>query len=175
MTFFFLGRCDDRISPQWLGHAEPILYAIEEINKNKSLLPNFTLGYDIRDVCTNEIIAARYAYQFATASTMNCKTVKCISNQNCFCIVNGSSVDEEFLFKNYSTTYPVVAIVGKMSSRVAIPLANFLQAVRIPFMGTSATSEELSLPVYNSILRTIPPDVNQAKAFADFIERFGWR
>lgn len=91
------------------------------------------------------------------------------------CMINGSSENEEFSFKNYSTTYPVVAIVGKMSSKVAIPLANFLQAVKIPFMGTSATSEELSLPVYNNILRTIPPDNNQAKALADFIERFGWR
>ncbi|XP_031575453.1 extracellular calcium-sensing receptor-like [Actinia tenebrosa] len=168
-------RCHDKVSPQWLGHAEAILYAIEEINKDKLLLPNFTLGYDIRDICTSEINAARYAYQFATASTMNCKEVRCISNHSCFCIVNGSSVDKECLFKNYSTTSPVVAIVGKMSSGVAIPMANFLQAVRIPLMGTSATSEELSMPVYNNILRTIPSDINQARVFADFIERFGWR
>ena len=147
-----------------------MIYAIEEINKDNVLLPNVTLGYDIRDLCRSAIMTAKHAYQFAAASTINCKALRCIPNHKCICDVNKTSSG-----KNYSSTYPVIAIVGALPSRVAIPLANFLQAVQIPYVGAGATSEELSSSTYGSFYRTVPSDANQAKAVADIIDRFGWR
>ncbi|XP_031575486.1 extracellular calcium-sensing receptor-like isoform X2 [Actinia tenebrosa] len=152
-----------------------MVYAIDKINKDDSILPNVTLGYDIRDFCQDPVIATGHGYEFAIASTMNCQLVHCYSDYHCYCHVNGSSVHNEHLGKNYSTTYPVAAIVGALTSRAAIPLANFLQSVQIPLIDSAATSEELSSSMYGSFFRTIPPDVNQAKAIADIIEHFGWR
>jgi hypothetical protein len=170
----FLFRCEI-FYPPGLGQVEAIVYTIDEINKNDSILPNFTLGYDVRDFCLDTIIAAKHTYQFAIATNMNCKTVKCISDYQCICFFNESSVHEEVSGKNYSTNYPVVGVVGALLSRVAIPLANFFQAVKIPLIDWSATSEELSSSIYESFFRTVPSDVNQAKAFADIIDHFGWR
>ena len=38
---------------QW---AEAMLFAIDTVNSNESLLPNITLGFDIRDTCYSENI-----------------------------------------------------------------------------------------------------------------------
>lgn len=172
IPFFF--RCGT-FYPPGLGRAEAMVYAIEKINKNDSLLPNVTIGYDIRDFCQDPVIATGHGYEFALASTMNCQTVDCTSDYQCLCYVNSTSVNNQHLGKGYITTYPVAAIVGALTSRAAIPLANFLQSVQIPIIDSAATSEELSSSIYGSFFRTIPPDVNQAKAIADIIEHFDWR
>jgi metabotropic glutamate receptor 6/7/8 len=170
----FSSRCGI-FYPPGLGRVEAMVFAVEQINKNDSILQNITLGYDIRDFCQDPVTAAGYGYQFAIASNMDCETVKCTWDNQCVCYVNGSSVHEKHPGKDYSTTFPVAAIVGALTSSAAIPLANFLQAVRIPLIDSSATSEELSSSIFHSFFRTIPPDVNQAKAIADIIEHFNWR
>ena len=151
-----------------------MLYAIDQVNKNSSVLSSIKLGYDIRDYCQNPVITAKHGYEFAIASTMNCSSVSCSADNRCFCNTGPkAAVDQPE--KNYSTTYPIAAIVGTLSSRAAIPLANFLAAVKIPLIDTYATSEELSLPFFKSFFRTIPSDINQAKVVADIIDHFGWR
>ena len=167
----FFCRCG--VFPTTPGSVEAIIFAIEEINKDKDLLPNVTLGYDIRDVCGDAVITAKQAFEFATAATMNCKSVRCTSNHRCIC--NDTETSSNKNFERGRSTYPVIAIAGMVPSRVAIPLANFLQAVRIPFVESTSTSEELSSPMYGSFFRTIPSDANQAKTFADIIEHYGWR
>ena len=42
-----------------LGHVEAIIFAIESINNNPVLLPNVTLGYDIRNYCFSTNIAVK--------------------------------------------------------------------------------------------------------------------
>ena len=34
-----------------LGYAEATIFTIEKINKNSAILPNVTIGYDLRDYC----------------------------------------------------------------------------------------------------------------------------
>ena len=36
---------------------EAMLYAIDSVNSDPNLLPNLTLGYDIRDTCKRENVA----------------------------------------------------------------------------------------------------------------------
>ena len=42
------GRCGDIRRDQWV---EAMLFAIDSVNANETLLPNITLGFDIRDTC----------------------------------------------------------------------------------------------------------------------------
>ncbi|XP_032234646.1 extracellular calcium-sensing receptor [Nematostella vectensis] len=155
-----------------LGRVQAMIYAVNKINADPHILPpNVTLGLDIRDFCQDPIKAARHAYIFALASNLNCACVKCTPDQRCTCITYGTCEAS----MNESVSYPIAAIVGALTSRAALPLANFLQAVRIPLVDASATSEELSSPLYKTFFRTIPPDVNQAKAVADIIDLYQWR
>lgn len=155
--------------PQGLGRVEAMLYAIYKINNNTEILPHINLGYDIRDFCQDPVMATRHGYEFTIASKMDCKNIYCSRDYRCSC-ANGTIGENVTM-----TTKPVAAIVGALTSRAAIPLANFLEAVKMPLIDSAATSEELSSPLYNSFFRTIPSDVNQAKAIADIIDYFGWR
>ncbi|KXJ17883.1 Metabotropic glutamate receptor 8 [Exaiptasia diaphana] len=147
-----------------------MLYAIQQVNNNTNLLKGIKLGYDIRDFCQDPVRAAKHAWEFAIASKMaDCGNVSCSSDGQCQCQKTSNKNN------SYTMTKPVAAIVGALTSRAAIPLANFLQAVRIPLIDSAATSEELSSPLYDSFFRTIPSDVNQAKAIADIIDHFQWR
>ena len=41
---------------------EDIILTVERINNDRDLLPNVTLGYDIRDYCSNPGLAVKHAY-----------------------------------------------------------------------------------------------------------------
>ena len=43
---------------------EAFLFAIDEINQNKTLLPGVKLGYDIRDTCNSQQVAKIHALDF---------------------------------------------------------------------------------------------------------------
>ena len=43
---------------------EAMLFAIDRINNDMSLLPNLTIGYDVRDSCNSEIIGFDKAWDF---------------------------------------------------------------------------------------------------------------
>ncbi|XP_022790396.1 extracellular calcium-sensing receptor-like [Stylophora pistillata] len=57
------GRCGN-VYPTGFAHVEAMIYAIDKINANRSLLPNTTLGYDIRAYCTNNENLMEQAYAF---------------------------------------------------------------------------------------------------------------
>ena len=45
--------------PVGLGHTEAMIFVIEQINSDTSVLPNITLGFDIRDYCETVAIAVK--------------------------------------------------------------------------------------------------------------------
>ena len=140
-------RCGDLFT-MGLGHAESMIFAIENINSNPNLLPNVMLGYDIRDYCESTALAMQITYDFVSNANPVAKTTKVGAK-------------------------PISALVGPYNSASAILVGGLLQVANISAISL-ATSVELSSRLYKDFFRTVPPDNWQAKVMADIIELFNW-
>ena len=145
-------HCGD-FNPAGLGRVEAMIFAIENVNKNPNLLPNVTIGYDIRNYCGSMAIAMKIAYDFVSHSKANCSVI------------------------SYTTKVrpkPISALTGLIYSGSAVLVGSLLQVANIPAISPDATSVELSSQLYKDFFRTVPPDNWQAKVMADIIEFFNW-
>ena len=154
------GHCGE-LYPVGLGHAEAMIFAIKSINKNPNLLPNVSLGYDIRDFCESTALAMQITYDFVRASDL----VDIVDSN-----VNSSTIDNTTKVRSK----PISALVGPATSSSAVLVGSLLQVSNIPAVSPSATSVELSSRLYKDFFRTVPPDNWQATVMADIIELFNW-
>ena len=138
-----------------LGHVEAMLFAIERINNDSSILPNVTIGYDIRDYCENAGMAMTMAYDLVKNIDPHCQPA---GKDN----------------TNDSSLSPVVALIGPHDSISAVLVGSLLQVHGIIAISPTATSHELSSKMYQHFFRTVPSDTWQAKVMADIIEHFNW-
>ena len=140
-------------NPAGLGRVEAMIFAIENVNNNPNLLPNVTIGYDIRNYCGSIDLAMKIAYDFVSHSKANSSVI------------------------SYTTkvrSKPISALIGPIYSGSAVLVGSLLQIANIPAISPSATSVELSSQLYKDFFRTVPPDNWQAKVMADIIELFNW-
>ncbi|XP_028274873.1 extracellular calcium-sensing receptor-like [Parambassis ranga] len=127
-----------------------MIFAIEEINKSKFLLPNVSIGYRIYDNC---------------ASTLS-------SMRAVMALMNG---DEWTLGKRCFGQSAVHAIIGESESSSTIVLSRTTGPFKIPVISHSATCECLSnRKEYPSFFRTIASDLYQSRALAQLVKHFGW-
>ncbi|KAB5574661.1 hypothetical protein PHYPO_G00211560 [Pangasianodon hypophthalmus] len=141
----YLESCSEfQESPvQW---AQAVVFAVEEINRNPSLLPGVRLGYRIMDTCT------RYPHSLRAVMSM-------ISGGNGTC----------------ETTRPAKLIIGDSASTQCIILSRVLSPLRVPMISYLATCVCLSnRREYPNFFRTIPSDMYQARTMAQMAKRFGW-
>ena len=149
------------ISTTGLGYAEATIFAIEKINKNSTILPNVTIGYDLRDYCESNARAMKIAYDFmCDGDPVH------MSNQTISTSPTG--------YVKETKTKTISALVGPFDSASAVLVGSLLQVSDIPAISPTATSDELSSQMYKNIFRTVPPDNWQAKVMADIIELFNW-
>ena len=142
-----------------LGYAEATIFAIEKINKNSTILPNVTIGYDLRDYCWSNARAMKITYDFmCDGDPVH------MSNQN----ISTSPT------RYVKETKTISALLGPTESGSAVLVGSLLQVSDIPAISPSATSDELSSQMYKDFFRTVPPDRWQAKVMADIIELFNW-
>ena len=142
-----------------LGYAEATIFAIEKINKNSTILPNVTIGYDLRDYCFSNARAMKIAYDFmCDGDPVH------MSNQN----ISTSPT------RYVKETKTISALLGPTESGSAVLVGSLLQVSDIPAISPSVTSDELSSQMYKDFFRTVPPDRWQAKVMADIIELFNW-
>lgn len=73
----------NKFSSIGLGNAEAVIYVIESINKNSTLLPNVTIGYDLRDCCRSNALAMEIAYDFMRDSDPVCISTQDLSQWLC--------------------------------------------------------------------------------------------
>ncbi|KAL9964461.1 hypothetical protein ACROYT_G028107 [Oculina patagonica] len=138
------------LSVRRLDRALAMVFAIEKINNDSKLLPNITLGYDIRDYCENAQIAVRITYDLFKN--------KCFTNMT----------------QNKMRKKSTVALIGPEDSSTAVVTAGLLQAFNVSGISPSATSAGLSSNAYKNLYRTAPSDTFRAKALADIVEHFNW-
>ncbi|XP_067850654.1 extracellular calcium-sensing receptor-like [Heptranchias perlo] len=128
-----------------------MIFAIEEINQNKILLPNITLGYKIHDDCSSSAIASEAA----------------------LALVNG---EEELIdYPECRGSSNVAAIIGCDLSTSSIVTARTIGSFGIPMVSYFSTCACLSdKQEYPTFFRTIPSDNYQSKLLAELVKTFGW-
>ncbi|XP_031563061.1 uncharacterized protein LOC116298676 [Actinia tenebrosa] len=122
-----------------------MLFALDKINNDSSLLRNISLGTTIYDTCESSTIGADRAKDFIK-----------------YTLKEGDAA-------------PLVGVVGPFSSDVSIATAPLLRVFGIPQVSYGSTSATLSnKQVYGNFFRTVPSDHFQAKAIVDILRHFGW-
>ncbi|XP_049433448.1 extracellular calcium-sensing receptor-like [Epinephelus fuscoguttatus] len=133
---------------RWL---QAMIFAVEEINSNPDLLPNFTLGYLAADTCLAERTTLLAAMAMITGQEVH------LANSECGSV----------------PTVPV--IVGDARSSASIVVANTLGVFDVPMVSYLAScvclSDNRRYPLF---FRTMPSDAAQAWAMAELLHLMGW-
>ncbi|XP_019850962.1 PREDICTED: extracellular calcium-sensing receptor-like [Amphimedon queenslandica] len=154
------GKCVDAIiEHKSVENLEALLYAIDVINSDPNILPNLTLGYDIRDTCVSESVALDEAIDIIYSNGQ----------------IEIESCSAEFDNDTSLTETPVSAVIGAIISPVTISVASLFRLFKMPQVSFSSTSSILNnREFYPYFFRTIPPDNHQVQAMIDLILHFKW-
>ncbi|XP_074651721.1 metabotropic glutamate receptor 5-like [Tubulanus polymorphus] len=156
----FTRQCGDIWTQYGIHRIETFFMVIDEINASNDILPNITLGYDIRDSCWYSPIALENSIDFIKNSIASQETLNSNVSSNSSCGNRGQ---------------PIAALIGPGSSSVTIQVANLLQLFRVPQIGYSATSQDLSSrDFFEYFLRVVPSDAQQARALLDMVLNHNW-
>ncbi|XP_067897690.1 extracellular calcium-sensing receptor-like [Heterodontus francisci] len=130
---------------------QTMIFAIEEINESKTLLPNITLGYKIYDDCSSSAIASKAALALVNEHQELIEYPECKGSSN------------------------VAAIIGCDISTSSIAAARAIGSFGIPMVSYFSTCSCLSdKQEYPTFFRTIPSDDYQSKLLAELVKTFGW-
>ena len=143
--------CSENIYVEASDHVEAVLYSLDLINSDSNLLPNISIGYDIRDSCVNENIALEEILdQVLTENAQMCDNMQ-------------------------NDLVPVSTILGAAVSFVSVPVARILRLFRVPQISYSSTSILLSnREEFGYFYRTVPSDDQQIQVMIDLALHFGW-
>ena len=155
--------CGELKKEKGIHRLEAMLFALDRINNDPDLLPNITLGCEIRDSCWHSAVALEQSIEFIRDSLISSEEeeglVRC---------VDGSS-------SSFRSKKPIVGVIGPGSSSVAIQVQNLLQLFNIPQIAYSATSMDLSdKTLFKYFMRVVPSDAQQARAMVDIVKRYNW-
>lgn len=142
---------------------EAVVFAVDKINRDTSLLPNVQLGFALLDDCGRESTAAAQALRFLPRLPVK-KDPACQHNRkyNTY----GQKLDEY---------YDVVGIIGPLRSTSSVVVSTVLGPARLPQVSFLSTSDELSRKNNHPFfLRVVPPDAYQMRAILKFISLNGW-
>uniref|UniRef100_A0AAX7UM48 Metabotropic glutamate receptor 5 n=1 Tax=Astatotilapia calliptera TaxID=8154 RepID=A0AAX7UM48_ASTCA len=140
-----------------IQRVEAMMHTLDRINADPHILPNISLGCEIRDSCWHSAVALEQSIEFIRDSL--------VSSDEC---------------SDPSATpmrgkKPIVGLIGPGSSSVAIQVQNLLQLFNIPQIAYSATSMDLSdKSLYKYFMRVVPSDAQQARAMVDIVKRYNW-
>ncbi|XP_046428261.1 metabotropic glutamate receptor 7-like [Neodiprion fabricii] len=140
---------------------EAMLYALDELNTDSSILPNTTLGGLILDSCSSDTYALDQSMEFVRSyMNQDMSEYKCESGKP----------------PVYVPHKPVTGVIGASFSVVSIMVANILRLFKIPQLSYASTSTELSdKSRFEYFSRVVPPDNFQAQAMVEVVRRLGWK
>lgn len=141
--------------------SEAMVYAVDEITKEGTILQSVSLGYDIRDTCGNEQEGVSIASDFVYENTLKFDPRFVVTNS---CRAEVTTPKRQ----------PVIAVIGGLDSRVSVNVANVLQVEDVPQISYGASSAELVTAEFTSFFRTVPGDTFQSRAMAELIAHYQW-
>ena len=154
--------CGEIQADRGVQRLEAMLFAIDKINKDKSLLRDVKLGANIMDTCSRDTYALEQSLEYVRASLSSLDAGTYICADGSRAVPANSPV-------------PVVGVIGGSYSTVSIQVANLFRLFRIPQISYASTSAALSdKSRFDYFARTVPPDNFQAKAIADIVRSFNW-
>ncbi|KAM7398083.1 hypothetical protein PAMA_006112 [Pampus argenteus] len=147
-----------------IQRVEAMMHTLDRINADPTILPNITLGCEIRDSCWHSAVALEQSIEFIRDTLVSTEEEesqgKCTAEAGSL-LVQGKK--------------PIVGLIGPGSSSVAIQVQNLLQLFNIPQIAYSATSMDLSdKSLYKYFMRVVPSDMQQARAMVDIVKRYNW-
>ncbi len=156
--------CGDIREQYGIQRVEVMLQTLDKINNDDTILPNITLGCEIRDSCWYSSVALEQTLEFISDSIGLDSTNSAGTETNDQCVNPGAAVRK-----------PIVGVIGPGSSSVAIQVQNLLQLFSIPQVAYSATSKDLSdKTLFEYFLRVCPSDTLQAQAMVDIVRMYNW-
>uniref|UniRef100_A0A3P9IYF1 Metabotropic glutamate receptor 1 n=1 Tax=Oryzias latipes TaxID=8090 RepID=A0A3P9IYF1_ORYLA len=159
-------KCGEVREQYGIQRVEAMFHTLDRINADPNLLPNISLGCEIRDSCWHSSVALEQSIEFIRDSLISIRDDKDGSK---WCI-DGTPSNHPPPSKK-----PIAGVIGPGSSSVAIQVQNLLQLFNIPQIAYSATSIDLSdKTLYKYFLRVVPSDTLQARAMLDIVKRYNW-
>ncbi|XP_059800876.1 glutamate receptor, metabotropic 2a [Hypanus sabinus] len=141
---------------------EAMLFALDAINKDASILPGIKLGAHILDTCSKDTYALEQSLEFVRSSLTKVDETEYICPDGSYAIHD-------------DMTFAIAGVIGGSYSDVSIQVANLLRLFQIPQISYASTSAKLSDKTrYDYFARTVPPDFYQAKAMSDILRFFNW-
>ena len=140
-----------------LKKVEAMVYTIQQVNQNSTLLPNITLGFEIHDTCSYNAVTLGECLNFIPSSR---ESDSCCEYDNTTCPGDKP---------------PIIGVVGAQRSSSSVQAAILLGLYHIPQVSYLSTSDELSNNLrYPYFLRTVGPDSYQVSAVVDILLHYQW-
>uniref|UniRef100_A0A4W4DTN5 Metabotropic glutamate receptor 5 n=1 Tax=Electrophorus electricus TaxID=8005 RepID=A0A4W4DTN5_ELEEL len=151
-----------------IQRVEAMMHTLDRINADPNILPNITLGCEIRDSCWHSAVALEQSIEFIRDSLVAADDAdEARGGGGTRCADPGATP--------MKGKKPIVGLIGPGSSSVAIQVQNLLQLFNIPQIAYSATSMDLSdKSLYKYFMRVVPSDAQQARAMVDIVKRYNW-
>uniref|UniRef100_A0A671YAS1 Olfactory receptor C family, r1 n=1 Tax=Sparus aurata TaxID=8175 RepID=A0A671YAS1_SPAAU len=138
-----------------LKYTYAMAFAVEEINRNSTLLPGVKLGYRILDSCFRYPWALQGALSMVGGDMHSCNLMASTPQ----------SADGQL----------VPLLIGAAASTTGIMLSRILGPLSVPVISYLASCPCLSdRTKFPNFFRTIPSDIYQARAMAQLAIRFNW-
>ncbi|XP_019715114.1 glutamate receptor, metabotropic 5a [Hippocampus comes] len=148
-----------------IQRVEAMMHTLDRINADPNILPNISLGCEIRDSCWHSAVALEQSIEFIRDTLVSSEE----EESQARCIAPGGIAPVP------QSKKPIIGLIGPGSSSVAIQVQNLLQLFNIPQIAYSATSMTLSdKSLFKYFMRVVPSDMQQARAMVDIVKRYNW-
>ncbi|KAE8295409.1 Metabotropic glutamate receptor 5 [Larimichthys crocea] len=161
-----------------IQRVEAMMHTLDRINLDPQILPNISLGCEIRDSCWHSAVALEQSIEFIRDSLVSSDEAEEWGGGGSW--GGGGGGGSTMKCADPSATpmrgkKPIVGLIGPGSSSVAIQVQNLLQLFNIPQIAYSATSMDLSdKSLFKYFMRVVPSDAQQARAMVDIVKRYNW-
>ncbi|KHN75671.1 Metabotropic glutamate receptor 7 [Toxocara canis] len=176
---------------QGVQRLQAMLYALEAVNADNSVLPGIVLGAQILDTCSVDSHALEQTLVFIKTMMSSGDGIVCTDGSRPIS-VDSHALEQTLVFiktmmssgdgivctdgsRPMYSQQPVAAVIGAASSQVSVMVASMLQLFKVPQVSYSSTGAELSeKPRFEYFSRVVPPDNLQATAMAHLVTALGW-